>query len=36
MRRKIMNLVLHAPKSMQVESVAARDRGGDHRRRAFP
>ena len=31
-----MNLVLHAPTSMQVESVAAPDRGGDHCRRAFP
>jgi hypothetical protein len=31
-----MNLVLHAPTSMQVESVAAPDRGGDHFRRAFP
>jgi hypothetical protein len=31
-----MNLVLHAPTSMQVEIVAAADRGGDHCRGAFP
>ncbi len=31
-----MNLVLHAPTRMQVESVAAPDHGGDHRRLAFP
>jgi hypothetical protein len=30
-----MNLVFHAPTSMQVESVTAPDRGGDHCRRAF-
>jgi hypothetical protein len=30
-----MNLVLHAPTSMQVESVAAPDRGRDHCRRVF-
>lgn len=29
-----MNLVLHALTSMQVESVAALDRGDDHCRRA--
>lgn len=31
-----MNLVFHALTSMQVESVAAPDRGGDRFPRAFP
>jgi hypothetical protein len=31
-----MNLALHAKPSMQIESVATPDRGGDRCRRAFP